>query len=703
MNNAPRTKLDLFFKAFATPDTSTREKILDQSAVDDIWYWSRTCLYKTRRDLSVQVEDRLNRNNEISSWRIRKVQIFGNTGRAVYQCRIEGDDGGYRQGEAFFEFAEDDRLKTCIDFSDPPHHVRFGGSPLLFTTAWNCKSDDERRNLVSKSWAEDGCWIEEKFERRGRSEIAAAIEESTLAEPGNHLMDVIASEDAGAQTRFQVTRKNSSSKIVGTTTYYASVDTSGRIKRLAGFEGASFLPARSQKSADPNWRWSYAAGYIDSSGQYAGGSEIMHLVGHKGKLFAANGYWEDSHWVVPKGTPKQSAQVLRLDTHDGKWEVDLDMGAESPPALNFMKGNILKSVTFTKDGNGETLGSPQNLLVMSAGTINTHVCVWVRDNSTGSWTSQTVAHGPYEKNVARKPGIKRWVPRAMELHTDAITEQERLFLLLGNPGIISGIYDPESPSKIRWDTDIEFPKNGYLDVRPLGMTEANGVLYFSGGGTIYRRIDGPKPDYAEVLTLDEKLDVEMGGIRGLTAVENPNGEGESLLFMWVPNRQSVGQIKRLDPDGEGGFTVHEEAAGSDLINALLGGDVVKRSVLGAYSEFFPLTNPENGETVHLFGLQARVKADQSLLHGGYYAGGLYAIRTAGLHYYAGEINGPFSPDKPVLKGPRTFAISPFDGESIFAGGNDTNFSPATDMAWIFSASGSTWFSSLSECPPASHQ
>lgn len=38
---------------------------------------------------------------------------------------------------------------------------------------------------------------------------------------------------------------------------------------------------------------SYKAGYTDRSGNYAGGSEILHLVGHKGKLFAANSYWMD--------------------------------------------------------------------------------------------------------------------------------------------------------------------------------------------------------------------------------------------------------------------------------------------------------------------------------------------------------------------------------------------------------------------------
>jgi hypothetical protein len=314
---------------------------------------------------------------------------------------------------------------------------------------------------------------------------------------------------------------------------------------------------------DPNWRWSYSAGYIDSAGRYAGGSEIMHLASHKGKLYAANGYWKDSHWEVPEGEPKQSAQVLRLDSSAGAWEVDLEMGDESPPSFNFMKGNILKSVRFTEDGEGNRLSPARELLVMAAGTISTHVCVWVRDDPTGRWDSRVVLGGEPKKDV-------RWVPRDIEIHTDAVTGRERIFLLLGNPGIISGVYDASQPSGIRWDDEIEFPEKGVLDVRPLGMVEANGVLYFSSGGTIYRRNDGPEPTYTEVLTLEEEFNVEVGGVRGLSAIKNPGGEGQSLIFMWTPNRETDGWIMRLDPDGRGGFTEHYEVETRKLINERLG-------------------------------------------------------------------------------------------------------------------------------------
>jgi len=107
--------------------------------------------------------------------------------------------------------------------------------------------------------------------------------------------------------------------------------------------------------ARADWTQSYDAGCTDRNGAYAGGSEITHLAPHKGKLYAANGYWEDSRWENRPYADKQSAQVLRLDSADGRWEVDLDMGKSNGYGLRYMKGNILKSITFTRDESGKPI------------------------------------------------------------------------------------------------------------------------------------------------------------------------------------------------------------------------------------------------------------------------------------------------------------------------------------------------------------
>ncbi|NQU26247.1 MAG: hypothetical protein HQ567_33590 [Candidatus Nealsonbacteria bacterium] len=446
--------------------------------------------------------------------------------------------------------------------------------------------------------------------------------------------------------------------------------------------------AEAQQAGTVDWSQSYDAGYTDANGAYAGGSEIMHLVAHKGKLYAANGYWKDSRWEKPPYPEKQSAQVLRLDSADGRWQVDLDMGRSNGRGLRYMKGNILKSVTFTRDGLGKLLPRPQNLLVMAAGAYTEKhgvVSAWVRDDATGKWSHGVVKYGS-------RTGGTRWIPRDMEVYRNKVTGAERLFLLIGNPGIISGVYDASQPTKIRWDEKVEFPASGTCTTRPLGIVQANGSLCFSVGGVIYRRTDGPSPTYTEILNLEilnlgDGVNTDVGGIRGLTTVANPNGAGESILFLWAPNgRSSIGQIKRLDPDGSGGYTAHDEASMRDLMSAKLGVEV--GYVLGAHSNLYPVVDPVTGDTVHIIGFQGTFAGSDHLKWKGsrLYAGAMYAIRTADQTYTVGEVNGAYAPGKTVLVSPRTFARSPFGDNLLFVGGHDASSKPSDDMAWIFKAS-----------------
>jgi poly(A) polymerase len=429
-----------------------------------------------------------------------------------------------------------------------------------------------------------------------------------------------------------------------------------------------------------DWTQSYEAGYTDSNGAYAGGSEIMHLVPHKGKLYAANGYWMDSRWDNHPYAERQSAQVLRLDAADGSWQVDLDTGASNRLGARYMKGNIIKSLTFTTDSDGNPLSRPRNVLVMAAGDIRSHVSVWVRNDVTGHWDHGVVKSGSIARGV-------RWVPRDMEIYRDKITGIERIFLVLGNPGIISGVYDASHPSKIHWDANVEFPSSGTFSTRPLGIVEANGSLLFSVGGVVYRRIDGPNPTYTDVLDLGDNVNADVGGIRGLTTISNPNGAGESILFLWARNgRSSIGQIKRLDPDRSGGYTTHNEANLRDLMSAELGTKV--GYVLGAHSDMYPVVHPETRETVHIIGFQGALPGSDHLRWKGsrLYAGAMYAVRAADGTYAVHEVNGPYAPGKPALVSPRTFAQSPFGDNLLFVGGHDASGICSDDMAWVFEAS-----------------
>jgi len=434
--------------------------------------------------------------------------------------------------------------------------------------------------------------------------------------------------------------------------------------------------------ARADWTQSYEAGYFDGNGAYAGGSEIMHLIPHKGKLYAANGYWKDSRWEKPLYVERQSAQVLRLDSADGRWEVDLDMGKSNGRGLRYMKGNILKSVTFTRDEFGKLLPQPQNLLVMAAGAYTEKhgvVSAWVRDDAAGTWNHGIVKYGS-------RVGGTRWIPRDMEVYRDKATGAERLFLLIGNPGIISGVYGALRPTKIRWDEKVEFPASGTFTTRPLGIVEANGSLLFSVGGVIYRRIDGPNLIYSKIIDLGDDVNTDVGGIRGLTTIANPNGAGESILFLWAPNGRSPSRVKRLDPDGSGGYTAHDEANMSRLMSEKLGVDV--GYTLGAHSNMYPIVHPVTSETVHIIGFQGKIQGSDHLKWKGsrLYAGAMYAIRSADQTYTVHEVNGAYAPGKRALVSPRTFAHSPFADKLLFVGGHDCSNIRSDDMAWIFKAS-----------------
>ena len=441
--------------------------------------------------------------------------------------------------------------------------------------------------------------------------------------------------------------------------------------------------ANGAEQQQAHWTQSYDAGYEDLKGAYAGGSEIMHIVSHKGKLYASNGYWVDAHWVIPPDGQKQSAQVLRLDSLAGKWQVDLDMGQSNDRELAYMKGNILKSVTFTRDASGKPLPSPENLLIMAAGANFERggaVSSWTRNDKKNTWVHTLVRHGSSVGGI-------RWVPRDMEVYRDKKTGIERIFLSLGNPGIVSGVYDPTTPGKIRWSKHLEFPfpEGGSLHTRPLGIVQANGSLLFSEGGAVFRRVDGEKPRYEKIIDLNEDTDTDVGGIRGLTVIDNPQGKGQSLLFLWAPGDRSKSQVKRLDPDGKGGYTVKNEAMIMELMKKRLGVEVPY--TLGAHNMAFPFTDPASGQTVHLIGFQGNIKGKHHLKWKGsaLYGGALYAVRYPDLTYKVLEVNNAYASGKPVLVSPRTFCLSPFGDKGIFIGGHDSSRKISDDMAWIFHA------------------
>jgi poly(A) polymerase len=443
-------------------------------------------------------------------------------------------------------------------------------------------------------------------------------------------------------------------------------------------------------SAHAGWTQSYAAGYADTNGIYAGGSEIMHIVSHRGVLYAFNGFWKDRNFG------KHSAQVLRLDSSRDQWQVDLET---TPAALGYkrgnimhMKGNILKSVIFGTDKTGRRVDV--TLLVAASWAFNSNeqrhqaVSFFTRDDSTGTWSHTILQEGPRDLQTADGKTVKvRRVPRDIEVYRDPETGIDRIFMLIGDPGILSGVYN-SATGRIEWDSEPEHPGGGVIfPARPLGIAQANGKLYFSVGGRLFVRHNGKHPSWTAAHSMSSQgVNTDLGGIRGLSTVDNPGGPGESLIFVWTPRGRSPGQVKRLD-----GVELKEadETSLRELYNRHTPHPgTTSTGSLGGYNRFLPITNPRTGKIAHLVGYEQTINTrDPSLAWHRYYKGALYGIRLDADTYSALSVNGRWNPSKPVLVAPRTFAHSPFPDEKgwIYFGGHDANFQESTDMAWIFKA------------------
>ena len=196
----------------------------------------------------------------------------------------------------------------------------------------------------------------------------------------------------------------------------------------------------------------------------------MHIKRHKGKLYAFNGYWEDARYT-PGATPynSSSAQVLRLDAPNGSWAVDLDTGAHGTA---HMKGNIMKSVVFRTDAAGRALPSAVSLLVAAsfAGqgqpSATPSISVWVRNDDDGEHAGHHDSSSRWQLTslLSGASGGRR-VPRDIEIHRDGVTGVDRIFLLCGDSGVISGAFSSASGS-IAWDAAPEFPARAAPKLTP---------------------------------------------------------------------------------------------------------------------------------------------------------------------------------------------------------------------------------------------
>ena len=425
------------------------------------------------------------------------------------------------------------------------------------------------------------------------------------------------------------------------------------------------------------WSESFKAGGTDVNNKFLGGSEVLQLVNHKKKLYASIGYWQDANniWYGGSNNSIGWGQIIRLENPAAEWQEDFFLGA------SYLRPEILKEIIFTKDQFGNTLSNPDSVLICAGYSMNfitstVTVKSFVRNDVNGTWGESLITQGGL-------PGGENYSIRDIEMYVDQQTGLEFVFATVGTQGIYKGKYNPSNPGKIDWISTAEF---GPLSIRPLGIEVANGALYFSSGTKLYRRIDGVSPSYVidhDFSDLDPTINSAVGGIRGLTRIENTNSSADAFLLMWCPDGQSQGTIYRLEPDGMGGFNRIYEIKLSLLIESYLSGSSANY-VLGAYNEFYRYIDPITLDTIHLVGFEADITGGGHPTWNGYYKGGLFAKRTSNAQYSIEEINNSSSTNDNPLVANRCYVKSPFTNENaLYFGGFDPNGNISTSMAWVF--------------------
>jgi len=400
----------------------------------------------------------------------------------------------------------------------------------------------------------------------------------------------------------------------------------------------------------------YQAGTKDARGQFMGGTEAMRLAAHDGKLFAALGYWTDQ----PGDDPSPGAQILVKRGPDAAWELDRNF----PGA---MRVNAMEPITFTTDANGKPLAQPVLLMLADAGLNEAHsrggaLSVWVRDDEKQQWVESRVTDQS-----------KRAYIRAFGFQRDTITGIDHVFAGTGAGEVFSGVHDPESPGRIRWNPKPEYANpdfDGTAFRRCQGFCVANGKAYASISPSLVERQDGPNPTWREVFRWQPTGNRAGQGLRGITGVPDPNGGGHEII---LGSREQEGRILRIDPMNA--YAVTDELNSSQFLKQQLGGFLGGRLV--AYNRFEPGKDPRTGQPIHWVTV-AGVKPDDM-------QAAWLMIRHPDATYEVIRVFDPALKPHPLLVSTRTLEFAPWNPDEFYTGGYDgaANERKNHNSAWIF--------------------
>ncbi len=130
-----------------------------------------------------------------------------------------------------------------------------------------------------------------------------------------------------------------------------------------------------------NWTKNLALPFTDVNNISLTGTEVIHLVPHKGKLYAGNSYWAEN-------TDPRRGQIWVKETYNGNWKRDYQMPIKNSRVPS------LYSFVFSKDFNANTI--PNDTILFAGATydkgsnINGPAVVYVRDDNSNSWITHNL-------------------------------------------------------------------------------------------------------------------------------------------------------------------------------------------------------------------------------------------------------------------------------------------------------------------------
>jgi hypothetical protein len=217
----------------------------------------------------------------------------------------------------------------------------------------------------------------------------------------------------------------------------------------------------------------------------------------------------------------------------------------------------------------------------------------------------------------------------------------------------------------------------------LSFAECNSKLYATIGWTLYRRDDGPTPRWSEVYGLPDPpaaIDPDHYGLRGATAVPNPDGPGQSLRVA-VEGRPF--SILRIDP--RAGHVARTELDVSAFLTRRWGTYVGYG--IAAYNDMTRYVDPARPDCPStLIGFESTTRySDIAVGQTGKHPYAHFLVRDCHGFYGVRKVVDPTNPYADLVA-VRTIAPSPFATDppgTIYAGGFDAGNMQAHNTAWLY--------------------